>query len=287
MIQLVNEAAAVGTCAAAAHVVSERGDVDVSMTGDPHSLTATLWRAAHSLIAADPARDLGQTVDGLVRTAAEIVPGADGGGLLRRDDGELSAARATDAAIAELEALQGRLRQGPGVTAVDDRPDDGIVLADDLGAAEGAKRWPEVASRAVALGYRSVLAVGLWSGHQRYAALSLYAREPGAFGPEARLVAAAFRPQAATLLYGAESAAGLDRALASRDVIGQAKGVLMERRALGADEAFRQLVRASQDTNMKLSAVARWVVDEAEQRAARRESEHGAGDPLALPERRG
>ncbi len=269
-------------------VESERGDVDASMTGDTSTLTAALRRAAHSLIAADPARELEQTAERLVRTAVEIVPGADGGGLIRRDDGEVSTAWATDDAVAELEALQGRLRRGPGVAAMDDRSDDGLVHADDLAAAGAAERWPDVAPRAVALGYRSSLAIGLWSGHHRYAALTLYARDAGAFTDEARLVAALFAPQAATLLYGAESAAGLDRALSSRDVIGQAKGVLMERRALGADEAFRQLVRASQDTNMKLSAVARWVVDEAEQRATRREAGLPVGgDPGVVPEHRG
>lgn len=48
----------------------------------------------------------------------------------------------------------------------------------------------------------------------------------------------------------------LQEALASRDVIGQAKGVLMERHGIGADAAFACLVRISQTTNTKLRSVA-------------------------------
>jgi AmiR/NasT family two-component response regulator len=48
----------------------------------------------------------------------------------------------------------------------------------------------------------------------------------------------------------------LERAIASRDVIGQAKGILMERHHIGPDEAFEQLRFASQQQNRKLAALA-------------------------------
>jgi AmiR/NasT family two-component response regulator len=45
--------------------------------------------------------------------------------------------------------------------------------------------------------------------------------------------------------------------LASRDVIGQAKGILMERHHLTADEAFAELVKASQaTTNVRVAEIA-------------------------------
>jgi ANTAR domain len=53
---------------------------------------------------------------------------------------------------------------------------------------------------------------------------------------------------------------GLRVALASRDVIGQAKGALMERFQISSDEAFRMLVRWSQNCNVKLRAVAAQLV---------------------------
>jgi AmiR/NasT family two-component response regulator len=48
----------------------------------------------------------------------------------------------------------------------------------------------------------------------------------------------------------------LRRALESRDVIGQAKGILMERRGIDEDEAFDVLRTASQALNVKLARVA-------------------------------
>jgi AmiR/NasT family two-component response regulator len=48
----------------------------------------------------------------------------------------------------------------------------------------------------------------------------------------------------------------LRKAVESRDVIGQGKGILMERFRITADEAFRMLVHASQQRNIKLVALA-------------------------------
>jgi AmiR/NasT family two-component response regulator len=55
----------------------------------------------------------------------------------------------------------------------------------------------------------------------------------------------------------------MSRALDTRDVIGQAKGILMERFGVEGDQAFQMLVRTSQDTNTKLAAVARWLTTSA------------------------
>ena len=53
-----------------------------------------------------------------------------------------------------------------------------------------------------------------------------------------------------------EKVAGLEEALLSRDVIGQAKGILMERLHLTGDQAFEQLRQASQQRNRKLREIA-------------------------------
>lgn len=55
--------------------------------------------------------------------------------------------------------------------------------------------------------------------------------------------------------------AQLTSAVASRDVIGQAKGVLMERHALDADQAFRMLRGLSHRTNVPISELARRLVE--------------------------
>jgi AmiR/NasT family two-component response regulator len=63
------------------------------------------------------------------------------------------------------------------------------------------------------------------------------------------------------LLYGVDHARHLGQALESRDLIGQAKGILMERFRVTSEQAFRMLVSSSQNTNIKLIEVARWLTD--------------------------
>jgi AmiR/NasT family two-component response regulator len=74
----------------------------------------------------------------------------------------------------------------------------------------------------------------------------------------------------------------LQRALESRDVIGQAKGILTSRRGISAEEAFALLVRHSQDHNRKLRDVAEDLVEE----AARLAAEGGAADVVDIDTRR-
>ena len=84
---------------------------------------------------------------------------------------------------------------------------------------------------------------------RRRSALNLYGHEAEVFDPSAELTAGLFGIQAATLLHGADHAAHLGHALETRDVIGQAKGILAERFTVDDDEAFQMLVDSSQDTN--------------------------------------
>ena len=65
---------------------------------------------------------------------------------------------------------------------------------------------------------------------------------------------------AAITLSESRGKANLERALESRDLIGQAKGIIMQARRMTADEAFALLVRRSQETNTKLVEVAEAVV---------------------------
>lgn len=93
----------------------------------------------------------------------------------------------------------------------------------------------------------------------RRSARNFYARDPQVFAPAIQVSAGVFGLQAAVLLHGADNAAQLGLALESRDPIGQAKGILVERFVVADDAAFQMLVGSSQDTNMKLVEVARWL----------------------------
>jgi GAF domain-containing protein len=130
-------------------------------------------------------------------------------------------------------------------------------------------RWPDYAPRAVEHGNLSSLSVPLAIDEEEQitGALNIYARRPDAFDEASRSVATRFAPYAAVAagnLYAYQSARdmadNLQAALASRAVIDQAKGILMERHKLTADQAFQLLARASMNSNRKVRDVADQLV---------------------------
>ncbi|GAA4862008.1 ANTAR domain-containing protein [Actinomycetospora straminea] len=248
--------------------------------GQAEQLVVELRRAAQTLLGRRSIRDLQRTLSEIVAAAVETVPGASAGGISVSEDGIVDSRNPTSRGISELDRLQGELQEGPCITALESPAEDGIVMADDLGGAD-AERWPRFAPAAVAAGYRSMLSTQLATTGPMRAALNLYATEPHVFDPDARLTAGLFAVQAAMLLYGSEQAVHLTRAVDSRDVIGQAKGILMERFGVDETEAFQMLVESSQSTNLKLVDVARWLVAEAGRRRGRRAS--GDGGRVEVP----
>ena len=104
-----------------------------------------------------------------------------------------------------------------------------------------------------------MLCVPLWVDDRRLGSLSLYASAVEAFDPSAYRLAELYATHGAVALLEAQRADQMRRALASRDVIGQAKGVLMGRHRITAEEAFTQLRQVSQQTNRKIVEVAEVV----------------------------
>jgi GAF domain-containing protein len=121
-----------------------------------------------------------------------------------------------------------------------------------------------LAGEAVALGVRSMMCVPLRVHERVLGALSLYSDRPAAFTSHDEQVIRLYATLAAIALAEAQRTDQLHTALASRDVIGQAKGILMERHRVSAETAFGLLSRASQDANMRLPAVARHLAETGE-----------------------
>ncbi|MEJ2871752.1 GAF and ANTAR domain-containing protein [Actinomycetospora sp. OC33-EN08] len=232
---------------------------------EDEQLVKALRRAAEHLTDNRSIRDLETTVDKLMHAAVATIPGVVGGGISRTEENTVRSTHATDDHIFELDQLQSELGQGPCITAADDPPLAGVVTANDLAGAD-ASRWPAFAPRCVEAGFRSLMSVQLSLQGRRRSALNLYGHDPDIFDASAELTGGLFGIQAATLLHGAEHASYLGQALESRDKIGQAKGILMERFTVDDDEAFQMLVGSSQDTNIKLVDVAHWLVEEARER---------------------
>jgi hypothetical protein len=124
-------------------------------------------------------------------------------------------------------------------------------------------RWPTFATRALDAGIESMLAFRLFAAEETLGALDLYGTSRRAFDEAARALGTVFAAHAALALAGAQVherdlavVDGLQEALTTRDVIGQAKGILMATRRIDADAAFDVLRVTSQTLNVKLRTVA-------------------------------
>jgi hypothetical protein len=225
------------------------------------ALSDALRHAARSVLRGPaPDRGLGTTEEVLTRiveVAVTHIPGADGAGITQTDRRVVSRAPSSWW-VAELDAAQAELGEGPCVDAGDRHEPTHIEVVD----LDRETRWPRWRPRALAIGVRSMLSWSMGPADAPVGSLNLYALAPGAFDTSARVIAEVFALQAAIALYGAARAEGLDIALTSRDEIGQAKGILMERHGVDDQRAFRMLVEASQHANIKLRDVAAWLLAE-------------------------
>jgi GAF domain-containing protein len=218
-------------------------------------LAQTLGNLAVEMQAQAGSQDTLQTI---VDAAAEIVPGVRWAGISLIEGKNVVPKVPTDPIVAKLDDLQTELGDGPGLTALRDQQ---TVRIDDMSF---DARWPQFADHAVALGVRSLLSFQLFVRRDNLGALNLYGTEPDGFTEESLDIGLILAQHAAVAMAGSAAEGQFQSGLASRDIIGQAKGLLMHRDNLTGVQAFAMLTRASQETNMKLADVARWLVTEHE-----------------------
>ena len=150
--------------------------------------------------------------------------------------------------------LQNEVGQGPCLEAVSQTSQ--VVVCD----VSAETRWPVFCARAQPMGVGSMLCTPLAVDDRIVGSLSLVSSRPHAFDEEAGELAAVFAAHATLALVGAEEVRNLTAMVSSRDVIGQAKGILMERLKLTNQEAFATLVRASQKHNIKLRVLCEQLI---------------------------
>jgi len=206
---------------------------------------------------------------GLAQVAVDVVRGAEAASLTLVGPGGAWTTPAFTGALAQrVDAMQYAVGQGPcleAATAVEWT----AILVRDL---QNEKRWPALAAQSAATGGRSVMSVSLFAGpslgaegsQRAVGSLNLYASTAAAFGESERDTALLLALYAALALAatGAIDDAGqtidqLKEAMATRNVIGQAQGILMERNKFTAGQAFDRLRTASMNLNRKLRDVAR------------------------------
>jgi GAF domain-containing protein len=211
------------------------------------------------------ADDLDATLARISQFAVIAVDGCVHAGVTVREPDRLVTRAPTAPVVEEIDRMQYTLGEGPCVTAAEERAEQ---YAPDLAT---DPRWPRFGPYTAEMGLASLLSVPLYlpDDHQTaLGALNLYGSEREAFSERDRSVAVVLAAHASIALSTMRSASHLRRenadlmdALASRDVIGQAKGILMERYKLSADEAFDMLRKASQHLNVKLRTIAEDVSD--------------------------
>ena len=197
----------------------------------------------------------------IVTLSVTTIDGCDESGLCERSLGN-AVSVPTSPLIAELDHLQASLGEGPCVDTLGGA--NGVYVAD----LTETTVWPQFSPPAAEAGLRSVLAFRLFTETETLGALQLYARLPAAFNANDRAQGLIFAAHASLALAAAQTNATgqaridhLQVALASREIIGQAQGILMERERITADQAFALLRKSSQHLNVKLRDIAQQLVD--------------------------
>jgi transcriptional regulator with GAF, ATPase, and Fis domain len=226
-------------------------------SGDPShhvDVSQVLGQMARDL---DEQGTLDDTMRALVSAAVRTIPGAVSGGIceVRSRGRQVTARYSTDQLVTDLDSVQEELAEGP---CLDEAYRHRTVRVNDF---ETEARWPSFAARALARDVRSMLSIQLYVRGEDLGTLNLYAHEAEAFDDESEDVGLLFATHAAIAMAGAQREHQLQVAVSSRDVIGQAKGILMERYKITADQAFAVLAKASSQTNIKLRKVAETLTE--------------------------
>ena len=193
---------------------------------------------------------------GVTAAVLELVPGAEHAGLLLLGKGSsFETLAATADVMYEVDRLQVATGEGPCVEAA---VDDLIVRTDDF---ELEKRWPSYSKQVLKLGLRSALSFKLYTAQRNAGALNIFSSKPGAFDAESEAIGSVLAAHAAAAIVASRQGEQLQSALSSRDLIGQAKGIIMERYKVDSIRAFEMLRELSQSGNVKLVDIAKRVID--------------------------
>jgi GAF domain-containing protein len=232
---------------------------------DPAGVEATHRRIAELVqdLYGRPDTDSDSVIAELAENAAVEIPGAQYAGVsVTRNAKHVDTPAATHKWPILLDEIQQRHREGPCLTAA---WEEKTIHVADL---ETDDRFPlyrrDVLEQTP---IRSIMAFQLYIADETMGALNVYAEQPHAFGQETRVIGAIFAAHSSVVWNAARRDEQFQRALASRDVIGQAKGMIMERYGVDAVQAFELLRKLSQDSNVPLIQIATELVAKAQSKS--------------------
>lgn len=214
---------------------------------------------------------------GLAQVAVEVVRGAEAASLtLVGAGGGWTTPAFTEALAQRMDGVQYAAGQGPCLEAAAAVEWTAVIVRD----LPDETRWPVLAALGAAAGARSVMCVSLFAGpslgaggtRQAIGSLNLYSRRAAVFGESERDTALLLALYAALALAATEAMGEsgeridqLTEAMGTRNVIGQAQGILMERNKFTAGQAFDRLRTASMNLNRKLRDVAQDLAETGEE----------------------
>jgi transcriptional regulator with GAF, ATPase, and Fis domain len=199
----------------------------------------------------------------LAEHCVELLDCSEAGLLLADASGALRVMASSSERADALDLLQSQNEEGPCFECYHrGRP----IFSEDLKADTG--RWPTFAAAATEMGFQSVQAIPMRVRGQTVGALNLFRSGAGRIaerdmplGQGMADIAAVALLQERTVRESRSVVGQLQQALSSRVVIEQAKGVLAQHAQIGVDAAFARLRTHARDHNLRLSEVARELID--------------------------
>lgn len=225
------------------HAVDERTE---------NELLEQLSTVAHRLSEAESVDELLQLI---VDLGEDYLDGCDGVSLMLIDKQRKISTPAYSSPVAHASDLaQYEANEGPCLDALRDHA---VYMIDDL---ETEPRWPTYRALALKLGVRSMLSYRLYAKGRTFGALDFYAQQPHVYSPFSKAIGQVFAAYAAVALKGAITEAGMEKSIESRDIIGQAKGIIMERFDVSAADAFQKLTAISRAEHILVRDLAAQIV---------------------------
>jgi GAF domain-containing protein len=239
----------------------DREGEELSEVADDAGLRRAL--SALSRLATDP-DDLAMGLTRIAALASNAIPGADGVGLTLSRDGQVDMMVASTQFVAEVDAIQYGLGEGPCVSAA------ALGQTFHSAALDDDALWPSFGKAVAALGVHSALSLPLLTKSGVIGALNVYGRARDAFDDRAIALGELFAVPAAIAAQNARVfddanrlSQQLQAALVHRSVIDQAIGILMSRTGSSEQGAFERLRVISQRENTKLHVIAKRLLDDA------------------------
>lgn len=203
--------------------------------------------------------DVEDSLGRITATAVQSIGGCEAASISLLTDGVATTVGATDPLAEQGDSIQYEEREGP---CLDAAWHEQWVSTPDL---TNDPRWPRSAARmSELLGVGSMFSCRLAldaAPQQTLGGLNLYARTPHAFGTQDQMLAVLLASLSAVVVDAARRQQQMRAAIESRQVIGEAIGLLRAQSNLSSEEAFAMLSKASQRTNIKLRDLARRISD--------------------------